>query len=167
MLVLSRRLNEKVVLPDVATSIQVISLTPHSVALGIDAPQEVRVLREEVPDRRPEWAATTDSVSPLLLIELNQLVQKRMDLARRGMAVMREQLEAGDGEGAARTLAAVEDELGMLQRRVQQEVTGAIRPPLPAGEPAAAERPEPRRPEPRRTEERRPEPAAGFGRRGR
>src|SRR5262249_60106184 len=78
MLVLSRRLNEKLVLPDLNTSIQVVSLTPNAVALGVEAPQEVRILREEVPDRRTEWAVTTDTVSPLLLIEINQMLQKRL-----------------------------------------------------------------------------------------
>jgi carbon storage regulator CsrA len=161
MLVLSRRLNEKLVLPDLNTSIQVVSLTPHAVALGVDAPQEVRILREEVPDRRTEWSPTTDTVSPLLLIEINQMLQKRLDVARRGMAVMREQLEAGDPEAAALTLASLDDDLAMLQRRVQQEVTRAIRPPLPRTE---GDAPQQRGSEDRRVAVRRTEPTSEPGR---
>jgi carbon storage regulator CsrA len=160
MLVLSRRLNEKLVLPDLNTSIQVVSLTPNAVALGVEAPQEVRILREEVPDRRTEWSPTTDTVSPLLLIEINQMLQKRLDVARRGMAVMREQLEAGDREAAATTLASVDDEIAMIQRRVQQEVTRAIRPPLPRTESDSPQRGA----EDRRLALRRTDPAGEPGR---
>ena len=48
MLVLSRRLNEKVVLPGLGVTVQVVSVKPGVVRLGIDAPPQVRVLRAEL-----------------------------------------------------------------------------------------------------------------------
>src|SRR5436309_7891479 len=48
MLVLSRRLNEKIVLPAIQTNIQVVSVKSGTVRLGIDAPPEITVLREEL-----------------------------------------------------------------------------------------------------------------------
>ncbi|MGQ9505008.1 MAG: carbon storage regulator [Thermogutta sp.] len=48
MLVLSRRENERVVLPSVNTSIQVVRITGSTVRLGIDAPDDVPVFREEL-----------------------------------------------------------------------------------------------------------------------
>jgi len=48
MLVLSRRLNEKVVFPALGVTVQVVSVKPGVVRLGIEAPSEVRVLREEL-----------------------------------------------------------------------------------------------------------------------
>ncbi len=48
MLVLSRRLNEKVVFPGLGVTVQVVSVRPGVVRLGIEAPSEVQVLREEL-----------------------------------------------------------------------------------------------------------------------
>ena len=48
MLVLSRRLNEKIVLPDLDITIQIIALKSGAVRIGIDAPPDLVVLREEL-----------------------------------------------------------------------------------------------------------------------
>jgi carbon storage regulator CsrA len=48
MLVLTRRENERVVLPTINTSIQVVRIAGSTVRLGIDAPANVPVFREEL-----------------------------------------------------------------------------------------------------------------------
>lgn len=48
MLVLTRRENERIVLPTVHTFIQVVRIAGSTVRLGIEAPPEVPVLREEL-----------------------------------------------------------------------------------------------------------------------
>ena len=48
MLVLSRRRNEKVVLPGLNVTVQVVSAKAGVVRLGIEAPPEVQVLRAEL-----------------------------------------------------------------------------------------------------------------------
>jgi carbon storage regulator CsrA len=48
MLVLSRRCNEKVCFPGLRTVIQVLNVTRGTVSLGIEAPPEVAVLRDEL-----------------------------------------------------------------------------------------------------------------------
>jgi carbon storage regulator len=48
MLVLSRKLGEKVVVPDCQLAITVLGIEGGRVRLGIAAPQEVSVFREEV-----------------------------------------------------------------------------------------------------------------------
>jgi carbon storage regulator CsrA len=48
MLVLSRKPNEKILFPDWSTTIQVVSIKPGVVRLGIEAPPDVTVLRAEV-----------------------------------------------------------------------------------------------------------------------
>ena len=48
MLVLSRRLNEKLLIPCIRTAVQVLSIQGGQVRLGIDAPPEVAVVREEI-----------------------------------------------------------------------------------------------------------------------
>src|SRR5260370_232487 len=58
MLVLSRRLNEKIVFPGLDISVQIVNIKPGgAVRLGIEAPRAVTVLREEIPDRTTEWGA--------------------------------------------------------------------------------------------------------------
>lgn len=48
MLVLSRRLNEKIVLPGLGVTVQVLSIKRGVVRLGIEAPPDISVCREEV-----------------------------------------------------------------------------------------------------------------------
>jgi carbon storage regulator CsrA len=48
MLVLSRRRKEKIILPGLNVTIQVVAIKPGVVRLGIEAPSEVAVLREEL-----------------------------------------------------------------------------------------------------------------------
>src|SRR3954463_12582464 len=50
MLVLSRRAHEKIVFPAFNTSVEVLEVKPGRVRLGIDAPANVQILREEVMD---------------------------------------------------------------------------------------------------------------------
>ncbi len=48
MLVLSRKIGEKVVLPDCGVTITVLAVHGHRVRLGITAPAEISVHRDEV-----------------------------------------------------------------------------------------------------------------------
>jgi carbon storage regulator CsrA len=59
MLVLSRRLHEKIVLPGLNITIQVAAVRGGVVRLGIQAPPEVRVVRQEL------LAGVTDSPAPI------------------------------------------------------------------------------------------------------
>ena len=52
MLVLSRKTDEKVLLPDLDITIQVLEIKGKSVRIGISAPREHRVLRGELVDRQ-------------------------------------------------------------------------------------------------------------------
>ncbi len=137
MLVLTRRLNERIVLPELHTTIQVVALTPNQVRIGIDAPAEVRILREEVPDHLAGWQneheASLDPLSPLSLIQLSQLLQKRLEVARLGLQSAREQIQTGDLTEASDTLDHLEEDLQLLRSRVQKEVGAALRPEVPVG----------------------------------
>jgi carbon storage regulator len=52
MLVLTRRVHEKVIIGDGLITITVIATGPFSVRLGIHAPPELRVDRKEIHERR-------------------------------------------------------------------------------------------------------------------
>ncbi|HZV03918.1 MAG TPA: carbon storage regulator [Gemmataceae bacterium] len=48
MLVLARQLNERIIMPTVPATIEIVAIKPNAVRIGIDAPTTVTVLREEV-----------------------------------------------------------------------------------------------------------------------
>jgi carbon storage regulator len=57
MLVLSRKLGERVVLPDCGVTVTVLSVEGNRVRLGVKAPESVDVYREEVWQRVCEHAS--------------------------------------------------------------------------------------------------------------
>jgi carbon storage regulator CsrA len=61
MLVLSRRPQEKIVIPGLGVTIHVVSVKPGLVRIGIEAPPDVPIVREELLNR-PEASSTTPSV---------------------------------------------------------------------------------------------------------
>ena len=48
MLVLARRLNEKIVLPGLGITVQVVAIKGGTVRIGINAPPDVPIQREEL-----------------------------------------------------------------------------------------------------------------------
>jgi carbon storage regulator len=51
MLVLSRRVGERIFIPDVDVFVTVLSVKSGTVRLGVEAPAEVLILRDELRDR--------------------------------------------------------------------------------------------------------------------
>ena len=51
MLVLSRRVGERIFFPGICAYVKVLSVKGNTVRLSIQAPQDVRILREELRDR--------------------------------------------------------------------------------------------------------------------
>src|SRR5436305_2320514 len=97
MLVLSRRLNEKLLFPDIGTAVQVLSVKGSTVRLGIQAPPEVTILREEIPHLRAEWAGVapaSDPANPNSRDLLARLVDSRLRIAGSGLDLLRGHLDA-------------------------------------------------------------------------
>ena len=125
MLVLSSRVREKIVFPGFRTAIQVVAVQAGMVRLGIDAPEEVRVLREPLPDREAEWGPPPEAFSEPTPLRLNQLVDRRLEIARRGLLELRQRLRAGHAEDAETILAKLDEDLHLLGRRVYREAEPA------------------------------------------
>ena len=62
MLVLSRRTDETICLPDLGITIKVVKLKGKTVSIGIDAPDQIQILRGEL----VEAATSFDEVQPIL-----------------------------------------------------------------------------------------------------
>src|SRR5688572_16426211 len=122
MLVLSRCLYEKIVIPSINTSIQVLAARSGRFRVGIEAPSDVAVLREEVLVRggsqEPATIPLPAAIDSAKLRELNHFVRNRLNAATVGLALLRRQLHAGLARiGLEGTLDKIEKELDALQQR--------------------------------------------------
>ncbi len=62
MLVLSRKLGEKIVIGDNIT-VTIVKIDRNQIRIGIEAPQDVPVYREEIAPQRVSRAVTADAVA--------------------------------------------------------------------------------------------------------
>ena len=130
MLVLTRRPHETIVFPAFQTTVHVVSAQPHAVRLGVEAPPEVRVLTGEAAERGVRPTAEPAASEPPSLVQLDQLVQKRLDVARLGLTELRRRLDCGQEDDAEIIRTKIDEDLKMLQQRVRREVEKAAPRPI-------------------------------------
>ena len=131
MLVLSRRLNEKVLFPTLNTAVQVVSIKGGSVRLGIEAPPEVTILRAELQDRAAERGATTPLAEPAesRLRGLRHLLRNRLSVTTVGLGLLRQQARAGLSDELEPTIAKIEEDMHLLRQRLESEAATTPSPP--------------------------------------
>jgi carbon storage regulator CsrA len=122
MLVLSRRLQEKILFPTLGISVQVLSQQRGLVRLGITAPPETPIYREEVYQREHEWSDGIPRERESELDKLNRLLQSRLTIAAKGLELLHEQLEEGAIRAAEEILDKLADELELLKDRFRAEI---------------------------------------------
>jgi carbon storage regulator CsrA len=127
MLVLSRKVNEKLLFPGINASIEVVSVRGGLVRLGIEAPPGVAVLREELQARAGACPAGVPSPLPR---ELAHQLRNRLNAVRIGLAVLRRQQAMGLAEDAGATLGKVEEEIEALRQHL--DGLAGREPPRPA-----------------------------------
>jgi carbon storage regulator CsrA len=129
MLVLSRRTDEKIVFPSIKAAVQVVSIKPGVVRLGIEAPPDVAVFREEILDpalllaRPPAEEARR---------QLAHAVRNRLNTATIGLALLRRQLSAGKTGDMANVLDKIDAELAALRVQLDGDTPPAPVPVAPA-----------------------------------
>jgi carbon storage regulator len=121
MLVLSRRLNEKILFPGMRVSVQVVSLKPGAVRLGIEAPPEVAIWREEIhggeiPKSLSEGHAARDSESA------THLLRSRLKAVSIDLGMARLQLRTGCTQKVAGMLERIHDDIQGLRRELEAGV---------------------------------------------
>jgi carbon storage regulator CsrA len=139
MLVLSRRVGQKIVFPTIQAIVQVVALKTGQVRLGIEAPGELPVFRDEIlerdglplaPTKPPPAPAPADEAVRRLVHQINN----RLNSSTIGLALLRRQLELGMVGETAATLARLEQELEGLRQTVEPAR------PTPAATPAVRRR---------------------------
>jgi carbon storage regulator CsrA len=128
MLVLSRRVHERIVLPGLPAAIQVLSVRGRTVRLGIEAPPEVAIVRAEVQDRtRPDGSAAeqAEGTGPG---HCHRQVCRRLKLASVGLGVARLQLQAGHTGEVEATLDRLHREIQSLRRQMEPSARQPSRP---------------------------------------
>src|SRR5262245_5872357 len=120
MLVLSRRPREKIIFPGINITVQVVAVKSGAVRLGIEAPPEVTVLREEISARvgtqEPGATLLPDCAAEPTLCQLNHLLRNWLDVAAIGLALLRRQIQPGLTEA---TLDPFDEEIASLRRQMQ------------------------------------------------
>jgi carbon storage regulator CsrA len=124
MLVLSRRVNEKVVLPSLQVTVNIVAIKSGVVRLGFEAPRDVPVLRQELHDRTAQWQPPTSAAPEPLRGGDQQAL--RSTSAGLGLALL--QLHAGQYAAAALTLEQLQHHCQVNLPTLQEPLA----PPAPA-----------------------------------
>ena len=130
MLVLSRRPDEKVVLPTVPAVIKIISSQAGLVRLGIEAPSHVTILREEL--THPEKGAGRRPAAPEpagaeAATGLCHAARNRLNNLILGLTLLRMEL-ADCGPAVRKTLGGIEEEVQALRRLLKAGSDGPAEP---------------------------------------
>lgn len=123
MLVLTRRENEKIVFPAIDTSIEILEVKAGRVRLGIAAPPELQVLREEVMKADNGKLASLEksrqAFAVSMLRKTKHKIANQMNAATVGLALAQRQLQAGMIDGVEETLKRIGAGIHTLEEQMQ------------------------------------------------
>ncbi len=114
MLVLSRRVDETLELPDIGFSLQVLSVKGNRVKVGIQAPKDIRVLRGEFCPENVRKLPTRSGTHVLSREEFHNL-RNHMNAISLALHLFRRQRDAGLHDAAEATLNRLFEQLGEVQ----------------------------------------------------
>lgn len=121
MLVLTRREEQKIVFPTVGVTVEVLRIKGNVAKIGIQAPMNVPVLREEImtdADRRREPSSNG------LTSELRHALRNRLNASTIALHLLRRQVELGRVEDAEHTFHKICEELAALEREISANSPG-------------------------------------------
>lgn len=127
MLVLSRRPQDKILIPSINACIHVAAIQPGIVRVAIDAPTHVTILRGELQDRRAEWAPPTpppeapphqshNRITGGKRCRMRRLTRRQLRDASVRLGVARLQLQVGLIQEAKLEIDRVQQEIQTLRR---------------------------------------------------
>ena len=133
MLVLTRREKEKILLPDVGVTVELMAVTGNRARLGISAPDHIRILREEV-------AANEDALRQALgrgvvSHEFAHEMRNRLNSATLATETVRLQIEAGQVSGTPALIDRIATELKAINEMVEGVTPPSSKPSVPMSPP--------------------------------
>src|SRR5262249_12684522 len=96
MLVLTRRAHEKILIPAIGTSVQILTIRSNAVRIGIDAPPEIAILRDDIADANPASEGSLERREALIQTR-DELLRGRDELLRGREELLREREESLKG----------------------------------------------------------------------
>ena len=125
MLVISRRENERFLFPNLGIAIQVIKVAGRAAKIGVEAPKDIRVLREELADddgsqTLPEAFEELESAVPT---KLKHDFRNRLNPISLGIHVAQQLIEKGRVDELEPVLNKVVDALKKLDGDLHSEVS--------------------------------------------
>lgn len=133
MLVLARQLNERIVMPTVPATIEVVAIKSNCVRLGIDASAEVAIWREEVL-RRGEVApdnllALSEADEKRDRDRSKELLCKRCQDVALGLDLIRQQIHETGKADLRALIEHMRTELSRIDREVRSLLSSAAEQP--------------------------------------
>lgn len=134
MLVITRRSSEKISFPQIGVKLHFIRVQGSAAKVGIDAPRDILIVRDEVSDDK-EAAAKLNEQWLRLPKEVRHEIRNELHALGVGIHLLREQLKLGLQEESEETFAAIQEAIDkidsnkILQRPVQGEtrsLTGTV-----------------------------------------
>jgi len=106
MLVLSRGPKDKVLFPNLGISVEILRVSGNRVRLGIDAPDDVRILRHELADSlSAELQSAEPQQEPAKLDrEMRHKLNNQLNAAHVALSLAQKQLDVGLSDDALETL---------------------------------------------------------------
>ncbi len=123
MLVLSRRENDRVLFPSLGISIQVVRLTSGRVSLGIQAPQQIQVIRQELHGESEPQPDQSDLVAAMEA-QVRRRMEGKVNSIARSLELARNELEQGRTASAVRRLERVRSQLDALRSTAGEQASG-------------------------------------------
>ena len=121
MLVLTRRLKEKLLFPGFNTSVQILDFKGGKVRLGIEAPNTVSVLREELQDGPMSMPPDEEALNEKIR-QANHLLRNRLNVAGIGLALLTKQIQSGLLQEGQVTIEKIKEDFEMLRARKELDV---------------------------------------------
>jgi len=130
MLVLSRRPGQKVVFPSLGVAIEVLRSNGSVTKLGVEAPDDVPILRDEVLARQTTAAdALSSAARSSDDLERRHFWRNKLNLLMLKLQLLQQQLELGQPEEPEQRLAEVISELTDLEQSTADAVVRNNVPP--------------------------------------
>lgn len=127
MLVLQRRPDDAIVFPNLGITVRILRLSRQVARVGIEAPPEVRVLRQELADGSSQDTLDIDSFGNRLGQTRRELhdMRNRLNTLNLGLQLYRYQTDAGLTEEANVTFLRVIEQLEKIEQTVGERVRAA------------------------------------------